>query len=288
MTPIACPCGKSHSRNTEICPTCGLSLGAPNVNEAEDPGEVKALQLRYNKALAVAEKGGYADVVEKFSTTVDRDARAVVNADLNMLNAMVEAGSKSIYTTYAKGVQAQARAVALPEDDKRRLGVESMLFGSYAMNIRYAALSINNRGLNSYNDFAITLRNAVIENRASLLEDNSFVFVRKHSLIVGDSLPPGFRCSWKYRSLLAVSKLHERLKGASESDFGAILLGSTGDRSKDEFIEVYIYHGFDKDSIETVLYDPTKPSSLTGDDLTLFQLKLKALQSILQNKWKER
>jgi hypothetical protein len=128
-----------------------------------------------------------------------------------------------------------------------------MIFGGYAAEIRYAALSLDGRGLKSFGSYAIKLREVTIIERATLLEDNSYQFIWKHNIQPREDIPPGYKATWRERHKLAVAKLAGQISsGTTEQEHSKILLFSEGDRATDEFIEVHIYGRFDNKAIESV------------------------------------
>jgi len=74
---------------------------------------------------------------------------------------------------------AKSRVREVGVDDARRRSVESILFGSYGEEIRYAALSLGGLGLVSYGPITMVMSEPAIAQRASLLEYNSFQFVEQ-------------------------------------------------------------------------------------------------------------
>jgi hypothetical protein len=144
------------------------------------------------------------------------------------------------------------RAPASPENDRHRCGVDGILFGSYASQIRQGVLSLTEKGLPTYGDVYCRLKAIAIEDRVSFLETNSYTFVKEHRLVPGGSIPSGFRSIWKNRYQLALAKLGKSLSQRSaKADWQRLLVKSDGtDRSTDDFIEAHIYGGFNVDAIE--------------------------------------
>ena len=184
----------------------------------------------------------------------------MINVNLDHLQQFI-ADDKALYYNYSLGVRGQIRKAATDQDDRHRRTIEAMLFGGYAEQVRYAALSLESTGLTSWGPFAIKLREIAIADRATLLEDNSFKFVQKHDIRPGGNIPQGYRSTWKERHKLAVAKLAKRISSSTlEKEHAQILLSSTGDRKTDDFIEVHIYGTFDNKAVESV-----KGKSSTGN-----------------------
>lgn len=181
-----------------------------------------------------------------------RSSCAVINVDIDFLHAFVT-NNKTLYANYNNLVGSEIRKPALLEDGKRRRGIEATLFGDYAKHITYAALSLDGAGVKSYGAFSIVLRDIAIEKRATLLEDNSFQFVKKHEIRAGEGPPYGYRALWENRHELATAKLEPRiLAETSASEYAKILLNSTGNFDTDDFIEIHIYGNFDNNAIDRV------------------------------------
>jgi hypothetical protein len=247
-----CPrCQSELSGVEDKCPTCGYYVGPPNVRAANIKEERKALDLRYQSAIAQSKVDGREHALASFEEAM-RKTSAVVNVDLQFLHQFLT-NDKSMYSNYELSVKGQMRKPAISQDDRNRTTVGSMLFGSYANEIRYAALSLDGAGLKSYGAFAIKLRDVAIEDRATLLEDNSYIFISNQDVRPLQGIPPGYRATWGERHKLAVAKLSMRIfAGTTEPEHSRILMSGTGNRQTDEFIEVYIYGPFDSKAIEAV------------------------------------
>jgi len=249
---INCPdCDSEIPYTEEKCPTCGYHAGPPNVRAANRVEEIQALDERYQEAFETAKNDGHLSILEKFDEALKKTS-AVINVDLNFLHFFTTS-AKNLYTTYERGVAGQMRKPAPSEFDKDRRGVGGTVFGSYADEIRYAALSLDGSGPHSYGPYAMKFRDIAIRSRATTMEINSYDFVRKYDLKPGNRPPPGRIASWDNRHKLAVAKLAEHLTPQIiETDFPSLLLSSAGNRATDDFIEVHIYGTFDLNAIESV------------------------------------
>jgi hypothetical protein len=244
-------CGSEIPDTEERCPTCGFNVGPPNIRAAARPEEEEALEKRYQSALELAVKNDCLSIVQRFQQSV-KQSSAVLNVNLNFLHFFVTSES-SLYTNYEGGVRGGLRKPASLYDDLERRGVTGTLFGSYADRIIYAALSMDGSGLDSYGHYAIKLREVAVENRATILENNSYTFRKKHNIQPGDRGPLGCIATWANKDKLAVAKTAEYIKrNTREVDFPRLLLSSTGDRKTDEFMEVQIYGTFDLNALESV------------------------------------
>ena len=178
---IKCPnCGVENLLINKDCSCCGASLGFPNVNECSQKEEVEALEKRYKIEIEIAQKKEKEDKLVEFENEVQKSL-AVTNVDLEYLYSLIV--KSSTYSNYQLLTEGETRDYARPEADKERMGVEGTIFGSYGRNIRYAALSADGRGLKSYGDYTIILSNEAVRLRATLLEENSYSFVKRHKIL---------------------------------------------------------------------------------------------------------
>lgn len=224
-------------------------MGFPNVNECSQKEELKELGKRYKKKIESARDKGHQDKVAEFEEEIKKSL-AVINVDLDYLHSLIVRGAA--YSNYQLLTSGEARDFARPEADKERLGVEGTIFGSYGKNIRYAALSVDGSGLKSYGDFTIILSDQGVRLRATLLEENSYNFVKRHKILAGNKIPKGYRAVWKDRYKLAVAKLAEKALLTKKENYAIIVLKNTGNRKKDDFIEVHIYGRISKESLQAV------------------------------------
>ena len=243
-------CNFKNSLMNEKCSRCGMFLGFPNVNECSQKEELEALEKRYQEKVELAAAKGEEDKRIKFEEEVKK-SKAVINVDLDYLHFFI-VGKHSLYSTYQLQTGGETRDYTHSEFDKERLGIEGTLFGSYGENIRYAALSLDGSGLKAYGDFTIVLADEAVKLRATLLEENSYNFIRRHKILAGDKIPRGYRAVWKDRHKLAVAKLAEKALLTKKENYATIVLESTDNRTKDEFIEVHIYGKINKEAILSV------------------------------------
>lgn len=232
-------CGFKNPLANEHCSCCGMFLGFPNVNDCSQKEELKALEKRYKEKVESTAQKGFDDKRIEFENAIKKSV-AVINVKLNDLHSLLFE-KKTLYSTYHLQIEGETREPAPIEFEKERLGVEGTLFGSYGKNIRYAALSLDGSGLKSYGPFTIIFPDTAIKKRATLLEENSFHFVKNHEILAGGKIPRGYRAVWKDRHKLAVAKLLEKITVTKEENYATIVMDSAGDRKTDEFIEVHIY-----------------------------------------------
>jgi hypothetical protein len=230
-----------------------MFLGFPNVNECSQKEELEALEKRYKEKVEFASPKGHDDKRIEFEEAVKKSA-AVINVNLRYLHNLI-VGSNTLVSTYQLQTAGETRELAPTEFDKERRGIEGTLFGSYGKDIRYAALSLDGTGLTSYGDFTLILSDTAIKKRTTLLEENSYHFIKTHKILAGDlgkNMPNGYRSVWNDRHKLAVAKLLKKAVLTNKENYAKIVLLSTGNRGTDEFIEVHIYGKLNKASIVSV------------------------------------
>jgi len=223
-----------HVRN---CVVCGTDVGYPNVRAAMRPEEVDALERRLNEAEDDAGSRGCKAILQAFRDVISQ-SEAVICYPLGKLNEFVSS-DQQLYQTFYNAIGSEGR---LPEDnewDKIRAPVDSLLFPYYHEHIRFGSLSIDRTGISGYG-YGMVLKEIAIKDRATVFEENTILFIKKHRIVAGDPIPLGYRASWIKRSLLAIAKLGKRLiPQMTKADFSS-LLASSHDRNAD-FIEVHIY-----------------------------------------------
>jgi len=265
---ICTVCGSAIPDAVEKCFTCGFNAGPPNVRAAQAIEEVTVLRERYQAAIDRAGAAGSLGIVQQFESAVS-NSLAVINVDLNFLHHFVTS-NVVLYANYEGAVAGRIRKPAETANDLKRRGVAGTLFGGYADEITYAALSLDGLAPVSYGHYGIQLRDVAVKNRATVLENNSYEFVKKNSLGPGDPRPRGFIATWENRSRLAVAKLGDYITPLTKvEDFPRLLLTSSGDRSTDEFIEVHLYGTFDLSAVECV---KGTSSGLSRDDRDLLRI----------------
>ena len=208
--------------------------------------------IRYSDAVNAAKSRGAGTTLLAFEKVM-ASSGAVVNCTLPFLRDFATQG-KTLYANYHKGVHAGVRKIALQENDQQRTVVDAIMFGSYASSISFAALSLNDRGVESYGEYALKLRTITIADRATILEENSFDFVDHKKLGPKTSIPLGCRSDWDDRGRLAVAKLEPSLDtGPIQSGgFKRLLLSSEGNFKTDHFMEVHIFGTFDFNAVEAI------------------------------------
>lgn len=265
----ACPnpdCGAEVQWSDDRCPKCGWDVGFPNVREVGANSERDALTERYNVAWTDAGSRGIEERLKAFENAVKNGSRAVMALPPAFLANFLQ-DYRALYATYQSQVDSAVRQPAQPDDDRRRRAVEGTLFGAYGSQIIYAALALDHRGLHSYGSCMVELADVAMRDRATLLEQNSYDFVREHGMGHGDPIPEGYRAVWMDRHRLAVAKLASQVHaGTQDSKFPTILLYAGRTRDKDEFIEIHIYGKLDSQTIDAVATPPAGNSADREDN----------------------
>lgn len=226
------------SASLDRCPSCYEPVGFPNVRLADSAEETFALEQRYQEALRSSNLRGLAEKVKAFENAVKKQSKAVVAADLDTMRLLAVEGN-ALYSNYSMMVSAQVRQPALLANDQRRSVVDGALWGTFGSEIKYAALSLENKNLSSYGNCFAILKNSSIAQRASVLEMNSYDFVLAAP---NGEVRKGYRSNWNDRHRVAVAKCASLIsQETSAADFPDLILMTNGDRSKDKFIEVHIY-----------------------------------------------
>jgi hypothetical protein len=243
------------------------------VRDVGRPEETEVLTERYEEAQEASEERGVQDSVGTFEDRMS-ETTAVLNMSLDGLYSFINDGS--LYSTYRLQVEGESRKPAERQNDRDRTAIEGMFFGSYAKEIRYAALSMDGIGLTSYGRYTVILRNVAVEKRATLLEENTYHFANTHNMNPPDSsIPLGYRSVWEDRNELAVAKLACKItEETTTEDHAPLLLFSEGDRGTDEFIEVHLYGAFDVGAVEAVKGSSTAASKRDTAKLNVIKERL--------------
>lgn len=258
-------CAAEADPASPTCTDCGNFLGYPNVRRAEAPGEIQALDARLGAAIASADIRGCRTELEEFGRAVDA-SKAVIAMNLRTLHSLVCADNR-MHANYHSQVGSGMRLAEDNKFDRNRIPIESKIHDlDVYKHISYAALSLNGVGVPWFGTHHITLADIMIERRASVLEENSFLFFEHHSKGALDPLPLGYRASWLRRGALAVAKLYLRIKpGTLPTQFPEILVDQSRQKSDSDFIEVHIYGNLPPRGFERVI--GTKPTSIADEAL---------------------
>lgn len=269
-----------HACNSEVplacrnCPACGADNGYPNVRLADEPAEKEALALRVAEAEASAAAGGYLDVLEALGIAV-LSSKAIVARALAPILDLLNNGT-SLYSTYSLQLAAQSRTPEDNEFDRVRTQFEAALAPGFHREIRFAALTLDDRWLSSFGRYAMVLRSSMIEKRATVFEENPYLFVSRLRVLLNQPLPVGYRATWAQRSDLAKAKLFSKLNTkTNSSEFPRLLLHDTHDHRAD-YIEVHIFGPFNRNSVAKVV----GPKPKTREDRLLWKTLAKSIETL--------
>jgi len=254
MGTICQHCGSDIPLAAERCPHCALPGLFPNVRAAEDPQEMKALQTRYDAAIARAKVRGCEPIARCFEQTM-RQTRAVINRPLGEVQRLARSDDE-LYATYYQLCDSGVRISQGDVWDKRRRATDEVLFSGYKEKIRFGALTADGRGVWHYGDFAVVLKDAMIAHRTSVLEENSVMFMQRHKILVydADALPRGYRAVWGEREKVCLAKLADRLHAqTTDAEHSQILLKQGAKPEEDDFVEVHIWGPLTRQCFERVV-----------------------------------
>jgi hypothetical protein len=133
--------------------------------------------------------------------------------------------------------------------------VDQIMFPNYYRRIQFAALGLADQGLASYGSCAIWLKSDMIENRASVFDSNTLIWLLDKSPRFEEILDvsPGYRATWGDRARLAVAKLAPLIRhGLSIDEFDDVLLHRGANTKEDDFIEVHIWGKLTSWTIQSV------------------------------------
>jgi len=244
-----CPsCGNDVPLVRELCPHCGHQGPPPNVKAATDAREQQALDRRYQAAVQEAEARGAGKALETFETSL-QGSKAVMARSFRELDRLASS-DKELITTYYNLVRSDIRLPHGNDWDQLRAVADETLFAGYKEQIRFAALSLDGAGLPHYGEASFVFREGMIAHRASVYEENSALFAKKHAY----QPPPGHRASWAERAKLAVAKLAGGIDAAMTAEqLAGLLLGAGGTPEEDHFVEVHIFGPLSIRTVERVL-----------------------------------
>ena len=237
-----CPyCQHDFAMALEHCPHCGRPSRFPNVAIAEYPEERQALQMRYDQAMRDASARGVGQILRELEAA--STASVAVIARSFEETQMFAGGDNQGHATYYLQVEAEVRLPRGEKWDVLRRVTDAALFEGYENRVRFAALSLDGRALKNYGDCAWVLREDMIAHRASLLDENSVMFMEHHDVTVSQAhrLPPGHRAAWAERSKLCVAKLAAMISDkTTPAEFPKLLLRDGRTTEDDEFVEVHV------------------------------------------------
>lgn len=240
---INCPfCHNEVPAPSQACPHCGRPGNFWNVIAANEPEERAALERRYQAAKKDAISRNVEAELQAFENSM-ADSKVVITRYYSEVLRLVSS-PRQLYGTYYQLREAGLRLPDGGEWDMARQLADTLLFPDYKQDIRFAALTLDGRGLVNYGDCSIVLREKMIADRTSVFEENSALFVERHDIRASrkPNVPKGYRAIWSERARLAVAKLYDRIDSTTTPDkYSQVLLKPGATSEGDEFIEVHIY-----------------------------------------------
>lgn len=235
------------------CPHCGRPARFLNVLDACEADETEALTRRYDEACREAKSRDCAGVVACFESAMESSV-AVLARSLTEVHRILTS-DREFYATFYKLECAGIRASQYDKWDPRRRVADAAFFPSFHEEIVFACLSLNGCGVNSYGAANIVLAEDMIAHRATVLECNLPVLLRRHNVMTYavENLPRGCRAVWKERSKLAVVKHgHELRKDQSVNEFPDVIVKNGPTSEDDEYLEVHVYGSLSRMSIASL------------------------------------
>jgi hypothetical protein len=263
-------CGHAYHFSGHLCPHCARPAEYPNVFAAERAEQVAALRRRYSKARRAARSRGAKTLraVEGFETEV-ANSRAVIARPAGELQRLCTSDREG-YASFYELIEAGVRFPSDNAWDEDRAVADSALFPHYEKKIRFAALTLDGRGLPSFGECFLVLRTEMIAHRATVFEENSVLHFRKHYKPARKRearLPRGRRATWDARAMLCVAKLADKIDGATPSrSYSRLLLHPAAAPEQDDFVEVHVWGPMTIRTLERVIF--SKPTSRAAREIT--------------------
>ena len=274
MAMVECSyCGHSFLISLDRCPHCARPGLFPNVRMAESGEEREALRNRYDAAVQRGASRGCEDKIAQFENAITESSRAVIARPFDEVYRLASS-DKQLYATYYQLLDAGIKLPSGEKWDVLRRVTDAALFPGYEGQIRFATLSLNDRGLANYGECFMVANESMVSHRSSVFEENSVIFMDRHGVKMSEAnnLPKGFRSSWDERAKLCVAKLEDEISlGTNPEDFSGKLLRQGKTSEDDEFVEVHIYGPMTARTLERVVV-PGKSKS---------KAKLRALEKKL-------
>ncbi|HEX7333597.1 MAG TPA: hypothetical protein VF290_18990 [Pyrinomonadaceae bacterium] len=224
------------------CPHCGRPGIFWNVIQANDDGERAELQSRYSAVKADALARGTDGPLQNFEDAIASSIAVIARSEVDVHR--LANSSRQLYATYYQQLDAGVRLPDGDEWDVVREITDSLLFPKYKEHMRFAALSLDGIGLSNYGSCSIALRDDLIAHRASVVEENSVLFMERHGIKISRNadIPKGFKAIWSERDKLCVAKLARHIDSATTPNkYSSLLLKQGTSPEDDEFVEVHIF-----------------------------------------------
>ena len=219
--------------------------------KAEESEELRVANERYQSARATAIGRNREAVFSAYESALS-DSVAVVCRSLDRVKALLSSES-AVYSTFYREISSGGRRAEDTPIETQRAATDARVFPFYQKDIRFAALSLDGRGVPSYGQCSLVLTSIAIAARTTVFWENTVDFCNRVCPVQKDPIPPGYRAPWPMRAKLAAAKAEPLLdRHATSDEFSRILLD--GDR----FVEVNIHGPFNRHSFDRLLIP--KPS----------------------------
>jgi len=248
---ICSKCDELLSPSARACDVCGTDAGFPNVRYANRQIEVNALQARVAQERIAAEARGAGTELAAFELALTNSV-AIMNRRIGQLSQWLN-GQGHLWVNYYQQSEVLGRHPDGSNWDEQREAAEAAVSPHFHRELTPAALSLDGVGMSYYGDYSVTLKTLTIEDRASVFEENPFIFNDRHHVIAGKPPPVGYRASWSMRADLSVAKLGNKIEsGMDEPAFAALVMGPDRTKADCDFIEVHVYGAISRQGIDRV------------------------------------
>ena len=245
-------CGEQLASHRRDCIVCGAANEVPNVRIAQSSAEGAALRARLDTAEISARAKGCLTTLNEFGVAV-LSSRAVIARNIGQVHDIAKSDNE-LYVPFHQRVAAGAQVPRNNPWDPGRPAVEATIFPYYHQEISYAALSLDCRGLTAYGAYSIVLKDQAIALRASVFEENPFLFTKRHKILAGQPCIAGYRATWSARDILAKAKLHHLISSSTTPDkFAGILMVQGLGTGDPDYVEVHIFGSIHRRAIERVI-----------------------------------
>jgi hypothetical protein len=163
------------------------------------------------------------------------------------VKALLSSESAVYISFYRQRSSGGRRAEDTPIETQRE-ATDVRVFPSYNEEIRFAALSLDGKGVLSYGRCSLVLKSIAIARRATVFWENAVDFCNRVCPEQTKPIPAGYRATWPMRAKLAAAKAEPRLdRQTTQEEFSRILLDG------DYFVEVHIHGPFTRHSFDRLL-----------------------------------
>lgn len=227
------------------CEHCGRPSWFPNVDAANRPEELQAIDQNYNKAVSSADSK-VGDAIRRFEAIVKDQSVAVLVRSINEVMTLFDK-EYALHMSFHQKLRAGGVRFDGGPYDPLRVSIDSKIFPNYHEKITFAAASLEHTGAGlTYGECHLTLNTAMIEHRTSFFIGNSFHLIQdmKHA----DPIPAGLRSTWNDRGKLSAIRHAEKfLQKTTEAEFPKIL-----NDGSDDFIEAHVYGSISRKAVQRV------------------------------------